>query len=111
MQASRDHRRPAVLRALALLLFAGAVGLAAWPVGHALVAHKHLPRAVAAATPTAAVDLPAGHRGEPAADPAPPPAAAALARSVADPADPSSIASAVTAQSPPVRGPPAEAAG
>jgi hypothetical protein len=102
---------PAYLRALPLLLIICTLGLAVGPVGHALATHKHLPRVVAVAGSGATDELGGAHRGELVADVPGAPATVSLLRAWAGPADPSSITSSVTAQSPPVRGPPAEAAG
>jgi hypothetical protein len=94
-----------------VLLLICALGLAVGPVGHALAAHKHLPRAVAVAAASTLDEHPGVHRSDLDAVVAAPPAPVRVARAGADPADPSSIPSSVTVHLQPVRGPPAQAAG
>jgi hypothetical protein len=111
MQATR---RPASasLRARALpLLLICALALAVGPVGHAISAHKHLPRAVAIAAVSTVDEHPAAHRSAPDILPAAPAVPVVLARTSVKPADPSSTPSSPTADFALVRGPPAQAAG
>jgi hypothetical protein len=98
------------LRALAIVL-ACALGLALGTVGRSSSGHRHLPRGVAAVAASADDHLPGAHRVDHVADVVRPAPVTALTRGHAGTADPSTSVRSATAQSPPARGPPSEAAG
>jgi hypothetical protein len=98
------------VRALAVVL-ACALGLALGTVGWSSFGHRHLPRGVAVVAATADDHLPGAHRIDHTVDAVTATPVAALARGGTGTADASTSVRSVTAQSPPARGPPSEAAG
>jgi len=97
-------------RALAIVL-ACTLGLALGTVSRATTGHRHLPRGVAAVAASADDHLPGAHRVDHALDVVTRTPVTALARGAAGTEDASTSVRSRTAQSPPARGPPSEAAG
>jgi hypothetical protein len=93
------------------LLVACALGLTSGAFARSASVHKHVARGVAAVAVTADDHLPSWQRTDLAADAVTSTPVTALARSGGGTGNASTPVSSTTAQSPPVRGPPAEAAG